>query len=132
MVIALAAVSFLGIWRTAPAAWLGVLQSLMPALLVVWEPESLAEEASYLWDRTGGSIGGLRALLSDAAIGAIIDSTEKIDRRRLEATATDYAAEEHHHTRAAMSSGSRKRGLKRAQCRSSRSPSPPGFSAARA
>lgn len=83
--------------------------------LAAHEAESLAEEAAYLWDRTGGSIGGLRALLSDAAIGAIIDGTEKIDRRRLEATATDYAAEEHHHTRAAMSSGSGKRGLKRAQ-----------------
>lgn len=91
---------------------LGV-EDLLP--LAGHEPESLGEEATYLWDRTGGSIGGLRALLSDAAIGAIIDGTEKIDRRRLEATATDYASEEHHHTRAALSSGSHKRGLKRAQ-----------------
>lgn len=102
--------------KTDREAWtelvLGV-EDLLP--LAGHEPESLAGEASYLWDRTGGSIGALRALLSDAAIGAIIDGTEKIDHRRLEATATDYAAEEHHHTRAALSSGSRKRGLKRAQ-----------------
>ena len=91
---------------------LGV-EDLLP--LAGHEPESLGEEAAYLWDRTGGSIGALRALLSDAAIGAIIEGTEKIDRRRLEATATDYASEEHHHTRAALSSGSHKRGLKRAQ-----------------
>ncbi|OAE01978.1 hypothetical protein [Arthrobacter sp. OY3WO11] len=35
VVIALAVVSFLAIWRTAPEALAGVLQSLMPALLVV-------------------------------------------------------------------------------------------------
>jgi hypothetical protein len=34
VVIALAAVSLQAIWRTAPEAWFGVLQSLMPALLV--------------------------------------------------------------------------------------------------
>lgn len=102
--------------KTDREAWaelvLGV-DDLLP--LAEHEPESLAEEAAYLWDRTGGSIGGLRALLSDAAIGAIIDGTEKIDRARLEATATDYAAEQHHHTHAAHSAGTRKRGLKRAQ-----------------
>jgi hypothetical protein len=91
---------------------LGV-EDLLP--LAAHEPESLEEEAGYLWDRTGGSIGALRALLSDAAIGAIIDGTEKVDRRRLDATATDYASEEHHHARSALSAGGRKRGLKRAQ-----------------
>ena len=35
VVIALAAVSLLAIWQTVPEAWFGVLQSLMPALLVV-------------------------------------------------------------------------------------------------
>jgi len=89
-----------GIGSTADReAWtelvLGV-EDLLP--LAAHVPESLAGQAAYLWDRTGGSIGALRALLSDAAIGAIIDGTEKIDRPRLEATATDYAAEEHHHT----------------------------------
>lgn len=91
---------------------LGV-EDLLP--LAAHEPESLAEEALYLWDRTGGSIGALRALLSDAAIGAIIDGTEKLDRRRLEATATDYAAEEHHSAQAVQTARSGRRGLKRAQ-----------------
>ncbi|WP_427019130.1 ATP-binding protein (plasmid) [Pseudarthrobacter sp. P1] len=91
---------------------LGV-EDLLP--LAGHEPESLAEEAAYLWDRTGGSIGALRALLSDAAIGAIIDGAEKIDRRRLDATATDYAADEHHKAQAIRPAQPRKRGLKRAQ-----------------
>lgn len=91
---------------------LGV-EDLLP--LAAHPAESLAEESTYLWDRTGGSIGALRALLSDAAIGAIIDGTEKIDRRCLESTATDYAAEEHHRNQATRQAQPRKRGLKRAQ-----------------
>lgn len=97
-------------------AWTGLvlgIEDLLP--LADHEPESLAEEATYLWDRTGGSIGALRALLTDAAIGAIIDRTEKIDRGRLDATATDYAAEEHHSAQTLRSTQQRKRGLKRAQ-----------------
>lgn len=84
----------------AREAWtelvLGI-EDLLP--LAAHTPESLAADASYLWDRTGGNIGALRALLVDAALGAILDGEEKIDRRRLDATATDYAAEEHHRTR---------------------------------
>jgi hypothetical protein len=102
--------------KTDREAWtelvLGV-EDLLP--LPAHEPESLAEEATYLWDRTGGSIGALRALLSDAAIGAIIDGGERIDRRALEATATDYASEEHHRAQATRQPQPRKRGLKRAQ-----------------
>lgn len=55
---------------------------------------SLDSEMAYLYDRTGGSIGSLRALLSDAAIGAILGGEEQIGRRLLDVTATDYAAEE--------------------------------------
>ena len=33
---------------------------------------SLETEVAYLYDRTGGSIGSLRALLGDAAIAAIL------------------------------------------------------------
>ncbi|WP_427017757.1 TniB family NTP-binding protein [Pseudarthrobacter sp. P1] len=91
---------------------LGV-EDLLP--LAAHAPESLAEHAPYLWDRTGGSIGALRAILADAAIGAIIDGTEKIDRRRLEATATDYASEEHHLEHSRQEQPPRRRGLKRAQ-----------------
>ena len=49
---------------------------------------------TYLYDRTGGSIGSLRALLSDAAIAAILDGAEQIGRQLLDMTSTDYAAEE--------------------------------------
>jgi len=49
---------------------------------------------TYLYDRTGGSIGSLRALLSDAAIAAILSGEEQIGRRLLDMTSTDYAAEE--------------------------------------
>lgn len=89
------------------------IEDLLP--LAAHPPESLAKEAAYLWDRTGGRIGALRALLTDAAIGAIIDGTEKIDRRCLEATATDYAAEEHHRSQAVGQAPPRQRTLKRAQ-----------------
>ncbi len=54
---------------------------------------SLASLTSYLYDRTGGSIGSLRALLSDAAI-AILDGAEKVDRKLLDTIPTDHAAEE--------------------------------------
>ena len=55
---------------------------------------SLAALTSYLYDRTGGSIGSLRALLSDAAIAAILDGAEKVDRKLLDSIPTDHAAEE--------------------------------------
>ncbi|WP_231497279.1 ATP-binding protein [Arthrobacter sp. MA-N2] len=92
---------------------LGV-ENLLP--LAAHIPGSLAEESLYLWDRTGGSIGALRGLLSDAAIGAILEGIEKIDRRRLEATATDYAAQERHRSHnSAGASKSKKPGLRMAQ-----------------
>lgn len=55
---------------------------------------SLETEATYLYDRTGGSIRSLRALLNDAAIAAIISGEELVDRKLLDLTATDFAAEE--------------------------------------
>lgn len=54
---------------------------------------SIATQASYLYDRTGGSIGTLRALLGDAAIAAILDGAEKVDRKLLDTVPTDHAAE---------------------------------------
>jgi hypothetical protein len=57
---------------------------------------SLAGHATYIYDRTGGSIGSLRALLTDAAIAAIQEETERIDRPLLESIQTDRAATEHH------------------------------------
>lgn len=55
---------------------------------------SLASLTSYLDDRTGGSIGSLRALLGDAAIAAILDGVETVDRKLLDTVPTDQAAEE--------------------------------------
>jgi hypothetical protein len=55
---------------------------------------SIASLTSYLYDRTGGSIGSLRALLGDAAIAAILDGAERVDRKLLDAVPTDHAAEE--------------------------------------
>jgi hypothetical protein len=55
---------------------------------------TLETEATYLYDRTGGSIGSLRALLNDAAIAAIISGEELVSRKLLDLTSTDFAAEE--------------------------------------
>jgi hypothetical protein len=68
------------------------IESILP--LAKQTPGSLADLASYLYDRTGGSIGSLRALLGDAAIAAILDGTEKVDRKLMDTIATDHAAEE--------------------------------------
>lgn len=102
--------------KTERDAWVDLVLGVSDLLpLASHTPESLADHAPYLWDRTGGSIGALRALLADAAIGAIIDGTEKIDRRRLDSTATDYASEEHHLERSQQAPPPRKRGLTRAK-----------------
>ena len=42
---------------------------------------SFETEATYLYDRTGGSIGSLRALLNEAAIAAIISGEELVNRK---------------------------------------------------
>jgi hypothetical protein len=71
---------------------LGV-ESLLP--LGNHPPGALEGQATYLYDRTGGSIGSLRALLADAAMVAILDGSERINRRLLDSVSTDRAAEEH-------------------------------------
>ncbi len=71
---------------------LGV-ESLLP--LARHSECALEHEATYLYDRTGGSIGALRALLSDAAIAAILDGTEQVTRRLLDSIMTDRASTEH-------------------------------------
>jgi hypothetical protein len=70
------------------------LEILLP--LVKHHEGSLEEHATYLYDRTGGSIGSLRALLSDAAIAAIQEESEKVDRSLLDSIRTDRAAAEYH------------------------------------
>lgn len=47
------------------------IESILP--LANHTPGSLADLACHLYDRTGGSIGSLRALLGDAAIAAILE-----------------------------------------------------------
>jgi hypothetical protein len=81
--------------RTQRDAWeelvLGI-EALLP--LGCHAEGSLASLAGYLYDRTGGCIGSLRALLTDAAIAAILDGAEKIDHKLLDTVPTDHAAEE--------------------------------------
>lgn len=50
------------------------------------------EMSSYLWNRTGGSIGSLRNLLGDAAIDAIFAGTELVDRAGLDEVLLDQEA----------------------------------------
>jgi Bacterial TniB protein len=75
---------------------------------------SLETEVAYLYDRTGGSIGSLRALLSDAAIAAILGGEEQVGRKLLDMTSTDYAAEEYR-SRTAEGEPASPRPLKRAE-----------------
>ena len=75
---------------------------------------SLETEVVYLYDRTGGSIGSLRALLSDAAIAAILGGEEQVGRKLLDMTSTDYAAEEYG-SRTADGEPASPRPLKRAE-----------------
>ena len=81
--------------RAQRDAWEELVLGIETLLPLGRHPEgSLAALTSYLYDRTGGSIGSLRALLSDAAIAAILDGAEKVDRKLLDSIPTDHAAEE--------------------------------------
>jgi hypothetical protein len=73
------------------------IESLLP--LSRHEPGSLGQLSTYLWDRSGGSIGSLRAHLTDAAIEAILTKTEAIDKHLLDTIATDQASTELAHAR---------------------------------
>lgn len=63
-------------------------------------PGTLREYASYIWDRTSGSVGSVRALLAGAARAAISSGTEQIDRTALDAIRIDAHAEAERVTRA--------------------------------
>ena len=58
-------------------------------------PGSLVAQAGYLFDRTGGSLGSLRALLADAATDAILTHTERLTKTLLDTTPTDRQADDH-------------------------------------
>lgn len=81
--------------RTQRDAWEELVLGIETLLPLGWHVEgTLASLGTYLYDRTGGSIGSLRALLGDAAIAAIDDGTERVDRKLLDTVPTARASEE--------------------------------------
>src|SRR3954454_4788015 len=58
-------------------------------------PGSLIGQAGHLFDRTGGALGALRALLADAATEAILTHAERLTKTLLDATPTDRQADQH-------------------------------------
>ena len=83
--------------------------------LLKQEPGGLREEGSYIWDRTSGAVGSVRALLGCAARAAISSGTENIDRDVLDGIKIDAHAEAERVTRArstASAKGSATRGKK--------------------
>lgn len=83
----------------------GAVEDLLP--LANHQTGTLEADAAYLWHRTSGSIGTLRALLVDAAIEAIDTGTEMINRQLLDTLATDEAATEHNQAHAGRSTARR-------------------------
>lgn len=57
-------------------------------------PGSLGRMARYLHTRTGGRLGRLSALIREGAITAILDGTEKITQKQLEAVRLGHLAEQ--------------------------------------
>ncbi|MGW3461362.1 TniB family NTP-binding protein [Streptomyces olivaceoviridis] len=81
--------------REQQAAWRGLLDGMEDALrLEQHRAGSLGRMAGYLHTRTGGRIGSLSALIREAAITAILDGTEKITKKQLEAVQLDHLAEQ--------------------------------------
>lgn len=78
--------------REAWAELVEGMEELLP--LAGHQPGSLStdEMSTYLWNRTGGSIGSLRNLLGDAAISAILSGAERIDRAGLDEVILDQEA----------------------------------------
>lgn len=58
------------------------------------KPGTLLRQAACLHQRTGGMIGSLDQLIHEAANDSIIDGTEKITRKHLDAVVLDTAAED--------------------------------------
>ena len=57
------------------------------------QPGTLPDLAGYLHQRTGGMIGSLLWLIRSAAIQAVIDGTEKITRKSMDAIPVDIASQ---------------------------------------
>ena len=84
--------------RTGPFACDGQWATLIAALedslrLHRHRPGSLPELARYLHQRTGGMIGSLLWLIRSAAIQAVIDGTEQITRKAMDAIPVDIASQ---------------------------------------
>ena len=77
-----------GQWATLVAAIEGSLR------LHRHQPGTLPDLAGYLHQRTGGMIGSLLWLIRSAAIQAVIDGTEKITRKAMDAIPVDIASQE--------------------------------------
>ena len=95
--------------------WLALVRAFDSVLpLADHKPGLLVKHASYLHDRTGGSIGSLRDLLVGSAIDLILDDetlNEAITKELLDAQLLDIAAERHYtavRTRRATSRRSKK------------------------
>jgi hypothetical protein len=74
--------------------WGALVVTLEQALrLYHHKPGTLARHGQYLFERTGGMLGSLSALIRGAAIDAILDGTERITKAHLEAQLLDRAAE---------------------------------------
>jgi Bacterial TniB protein len=76
------------------AEWQGLIVTLEDALrLHRHPPGTLTGLDRYLHQRTGGMIGSLSHLIRGAAIEAILDGSEKITRKLLDAVDLDHAAQ---------------------------------------
>jgi len=76
------------------AEWQGLVATLEGALrLHEHPPATLTALDRYLHQRTGGMIGSLSHLIRGAAIEAILDGSEKITRKLLDAVDLDHAAQ---------------------------------------
>ena len=76
-----------GQWATLIAALEGSLR------LHRHKPGSLPELARYLHQRTGGMIGSLLWLIRSAAIQAVMDGTEQVTRKSMDAIPVDIASQ---------------------------------------
>lgn len=75
-----------GEWKSLVAAMEGTLR------LHHHESGALVRDAKYLHQRTAGVIGSLAHLIRSAAIRSVLDESEHIDRKLLDAVLIDYAA----------------------------------------
>ncbi|MGW2707336.1 ATP/GTP-binding protein [Streptomyces sp. NPDC001340] len=70
--------------------------SKAPSTSPTTNPGTLPRHAPYLHQRTAGRIGSLTRLIRQAAITAICDGTERINKNSLGTIRLDHLAETHH------------------------------------